>query len=115
MKIVVKPKIIIGAEPPKSLEPAASKPVVVAEAPKTPEPKVVAAPKAAEPIAPAPKIVAKTIVTAAPAPKPEPVAEAEEEDDSGSCMQGATLADWNPDLPCSADGNASTLRIDVKE
>jgi len=128
MKIVVKPKIIIGAEPPKSLESAPSKPVVVASAPKAPEPQVVA-PKAPEPkvaAAPAkvepkapekPKIIAKTVIGAsAPEPKSEPAAEVEEtEDDSGSCMQGATLADWNPDLPCTADGNSSTLRIEVKE
>jgi predicted transglutaminase-like cysteine proteinase len=117
MKFVVKPKIIIGAEPPKSLEPTPSKPVVVAEAAQAPapEPKVVA-PKAAEPEIEKPKVVAKTIVTTpAPAPKSEPVYAAEVEDDSGSCMQGATLADWNPDLPCSADGNASTLRIEIKD
>jgi predicted transglutaminase-like cysteine proteinase len=115
MKIIVKPKIIIGAEPPKPVETKPSKPIEIAAAPKAPELKIVAAPKAAEPIAPAPKIVAKTIVTAAPVLKPQPVAEAEEEIDSGSCMQGATLADWNPNLPCTADGNSSTLRIEVKE
>jgi predicted transglutaminase-like cysteine proteinase len=128
MKIVVKPKIIIGAEPPKSLEPAPSKPIVVAAAPqveepkvvapKAPEPKVAAGPAKAEPKAPEkPKIVAKTVIGAsAPEPKSTPAAEVEAtEDDSASCMQGATLADWNPDLPCTAAGNASTLRIEVKE
>jgi predicted transglutaminase-like cysteine proteinase len=126
MKIVVKPKIIIGAEPPKPVESKPSKPVEVAAvpkveepmllAPKAPEPEIAAAPVKVEPKAPEkPKIVAKTIVTAGPAPKPEPVSEAEEEDASGSCMQGATLADWNPNLPCTADGNASTLRIEVND
>jgi carnitine O-acetyltransferase len=144
MKIVVKPKIVIGAEPPTSLEPAASKPVVVAtaepeaaapkaskaanapktEAPKFEKPQIVAKtiigaepPKAGlEPNAAKPKIVAKTVIGAEP-PKAaaQPVAAAEEAeaaDDSGSCTQGATLADWNPDLPCAGDGNASTLRIE---
>jgi predicted transglutaminase-like cysteine proteinase len=131
MKIVVKPKIIIGAEPPMSLEPQKSKPAEVAAAPKAPEPTVVAAPESkiaaapeskvaaapakAEPKAPEkPKIVAKTAVGgSAPESKSEPTAEVEAaEDDSGSCIQGATLADWNPDLPCTADGNSSTLRIE---
>ncbi|GAB2178644.1 hypothetical protein [Dongia sp. agr-C8] len=141
MKIVVKPKIIIGAEPPKSLEPA---PTVVASAATAPEPEVAApkivAPKAAEPKFEKLKIVAKTVIGAEPPksgvepntakpqivaktvigsepPKsaPEPVAVAEEADSSGTCMQGATLADWNPDLPCAADGNASTLRIENKD
>jgi hypothetical protein len=72
-----------------------------------------------EPTAPEkPKIVAKTIIGATPpepksAPKSEPAAEVEAaEEDSKSCVQGATLADWNPDLPCTANGNASTLRIE---
>ncbi|WP_395019999.1 transglutaminase-like cysteine peptidase [Dongia sp.] len=134
MKIVVKPKIIIGAEPPKSLEPA---PIVVASvatpskpeiaAPKAVEPKfenpkivaktvIGAEPPASQPTAEKPKIVAKTIIGAEP-PKAvaQPVAEAEEANTSGACMQGATLADWNPDLPCAADGNASTLRIENKD
>jgi len=109
MKIVVNAKTIIGAEPPKSLEPMPSKPIVVAAA----EPEA-ASPKAPEPEVEKPKIVAKTIVTpAAPAPEPESK-EAEAEDDSGSCTQGATLADWNPDLPCG-DGNASSLRIQFSD
>jgi predicted transglutaminase-like cysteine proteinase len=141
MKIVVKPKIVIGAEPPKPAAPAPSQPVVVAtaepeaaapkaanapktEAPKFEKPQIVAKtiigaepPKAGlEPNAAKPKIVAKTVIGAEP-PKaaPQPVAAAEEAeaaDDAGSCTQGATLADWNPDLPCAGDGNASTLRIE---
>jgi predicted transglutaminase-like cysteine proteinase len=119
-KMIVKPKIIIGAEPPKPAEAQTQKPVEVAEALKAPEPKVVAtpAPKAAEPKAAAPKPAAKPAVVK-PAPKPEPVEATTEEtaaeEDSGSCTQGATLADWNPDLPCASDGNSSTLRIEVKE
>jgi predicted transglutaminase-like cysteine proteinase len=106
-KMVVKPKTIIGAEPPKPAEASPPKPIEVAEATKAPEPKVVAAPapKAAEP-----KPAAKPAVV-----NPAPAEETAEEDSGASCTQGATLADWNPDLPCSADGNSSTLRIEVKE
>lgn len=106
-KLVIKPKTIIGAEPPKVVEAEPSKPVQLAETPKAPE-------KAAEPKAEAPKVAAKPMVTApAPAPKPEAVAVARDEDDdqSGACVQGATLGDWNPDLPCSSDSNSSGLRI----
>jgi hypothetical protein len=105
--MVVKPKIIIGAEPPKPAEAKTEQPVEVAEAPKA------AAPKPAEPKAQPAKPATKPAVVK-PVPK-EPAAEAAEGDDSGSCTQGATLADWNPDLPCASDGNASTLRIEVKE
>jgi predicted transglutaminase-like cysteine proteinase len=106
-KMVVKPKIIIGAEPPKPAEAKTEQPIEVAEAPKA------AAPKPAEPKAQPAKPATKPAVVK-PVPK-EPAAEAAEGDDSGSCTQGATLADWNPDLPCASDGNASTLRIEVKE
>jgi predicted transglutaminase-like cysteine proteinase len=119
-KIVVKPKIIIGAEPPKSKAAQPPKPVEVAATTKAPEPKVVAAPTKVELETPEkPKIVAKTVIGATPTqqPQPEPMAKAEEkeEGDSGACTQGATLADWNPELPCSSDGNSSTLRIEVEE
>ena len=107
-KIVVKPKIIIGAEPPKPAETQRSKPVEVAEATMAPAPKV------AEPKAEKQKPAAKLDVVM-PAPEPEPAEEAAEADGGGSCTQGATLADWNPDLPCASDGNSSTLRIEVKE
>jgi predicted transglutaminase-like cysteine proteinase len=111
-KIVVKPKIIIGAEPPKPAEAQPSKPVLVAAAAKAAEPKVIAAPapKPAEPKAQAPKPASKPVAV-----QPEPETDVIEEADSGSCTQGATLADWNPDLPCASDGNSSTLRIEVKE
>jgi hypothetical protein len=107
-KMVVKAKTIIGAEPPKPAELQPSKPVEVAEVPKTPEPKV-AAPKAPEP-KPAAKPV---VVTPAPAPKSEAVAATGDKPDA--CMQGATLGDWNPDLPCTADGSSSSLRIEFKD
>jgi predicted transglutaminase-like cysteine proteinase len=116
-KIVIKPKIIIGAEPPKPVEVQPSKPIAVAVAqPETPAPKVIAEPKAVA----VPKPVEPKVAETQPVTKPvvvesEPASEAEAEDDGGSCVQGATLADWNPDLPCSADGNASMLRIQVKE
>jgi len=115
-KMVVKAKTIIGAEPPKSLDdkpaaakPAAAKPdkpVEVAEAPKAPEP------KAAAPKAPAPKALEAKPATKpaaiAPALTPKDAAEAED-DDAGGCTQGATLGDWNPDLPCGSSG----LRIAI--
>jgi len=107
-KIVVKAKIIIGAEPPKPADVQPSKPVVVAEAAKAPEPKAVA------PKAPEPKVAAKPAV-ATPAPKSEAVVEEAEEEAPESCMQGATLGDWNPNLPCTADGNSSSLRIEFKD
>jgi predicted transglutaminase-like cysteine proteinase len=106
-KIVVKAKTIIGAEPPKVVEAQPSKPVEVAEAPKAPEPKAEA---------PKPKVAAKPAATKpAPAPKSEAVGEAAKEEAADSCMQGATLGDWNPDLPCTADGNSSTLRIEFND
>lgn len=105
-KIVVKPQIIIGAQPSKPAEVQPKKAVEVAEAPKAPEP------KAAAPKAPEPKPTAKPVVVA-PAPKAEAVAETE--DDSGACMQGATLGDWNSNLPCTADGNSSSLKIEFKD
>jgi predicted transglutaminase-like cysteine proteinase len=109
-KMVVKPKTIIGAEPPKVAEATPSKPVEVAEVQKAPEPKVEA------PKAPEPKSAAKpAVVTPAPAPKSEAVADAKDEEESNSCMQGATLGDWNADLPCTADGNSSSLRIEFKD
>jgi predicted transglutaminase-like cysteine proteinase len=109
-KIVVKATTIIGAEPPRPAEVQPSKPVEVAEAPKAPEPKAVA------PKAPKPKVAAKpTVVTPAPAPAAKSEAVAEAEDKPDACMQGATLGDWNPDLPCSADGSSSSLRIEFKD
>jgi predicted transglutaminase-like cysteine proteinase len=96
-KIVVNAKTIIGAEPPKPAEAQPSKPIVVAEAPKAPEPK-----------APEPTLAAKPAALT-PGPKPEAVAESDDESDA--CMQGARLADWNPNLPCTPDGNSSSLRI----
>jgi len=105
-KMVVKAKTIIGAEPPKPAEVQPSKSVEVAEAPKAPEPKVEA------PKAPEPKPAAKPLVVApAPAAKAEAPAEEAKEEAADSCMQGATLGDWNPDLPCTPDGNSSDLRI----
>jgi predicted transglutaminase-like cysteine proteinase len=113
-KMVVKAKTIIGAEPPKSAETQPSKPVEVAAAPKTSEPKVEVSK------APEPKVATKPIVvTPAPAPKAEAItvaaAEDKHEDDSDACMQGATLADWNADLPCTPDGNSSSLRIEFND
>lgn len=110
MKIVIKPKTIIGAIPPKSLDAKPSKPVEVAEAPKIPEPKV------ETPKAPDAKAATKPVVVT-PAPKPEAVASKTDvaEDKADSCMQGATLGDWNPDLPCTEDGNSSSLRIEFTD
>ncbi|MDQ7247718.1 transglutaminase-like cysteine peptidase [Dongia sedimenti] len=112
-KLVIKPKTIIGAEPPKIVKAEPSKPVQVAETPKAPE--KVAEPKVETPKAAEPKVAAKPVLaTPAPAPKPEAVAVAKDEEDddqSGACVQGATLGDWNPDLPCSSDSNSSSLRI----
>ena len=100
VKMVVKAKTIIGGQPPKPAEAQPTKPIEVAEAPKVAE----------TPKAPEPKPAAKPAV-ATPAPKLEAVAEAE---DSGSCVQGAMLGDWNPDLPCGTDGSSS-LRIEFKD
>jgi predicted transglutaminase-like cysteine proteinase len=112
-KMVVKAKTIIGAEPPKPAELQPPKPVEVAEALKAPEPKA-SERKSAAPKAPEAKVAAKPAVVA-PAPKPESVADAEDKDESGVCVQGARLADWNPDLPCTEDGSASSLRIEFTE
>jgi predicted transglutaminase-like cysteine proteinase len=95
-KMVVKAKTIIGAQP--------EKPVQIAEAPKVPEPKPAAK-------APEPKVVASKPVVVTPAPAPKSEAVADTDDESGACMQGASLGDWNPNLPCTPDGNSSSLRI----
>jgi predicted transglutaminase-like cysteine proteinase len=109
-KMVVKPKTIIGAAPPKPADAKPEEPVKVAAAVKAPEPKA-EAPKALEP-----EPAAKPAEAAPkPAPKPEPAAEEAADKDSGACMQGATLGDWNPDLPCTAKGNSSSLRIEFKD
>jgi outer membrane biosynthesis protein TonB len=115
--MVVKPKTIIGAEPPKVVvETKPSKPVEVAEAPKAPKPQEAEVPKIEASKAPEPKPAAKPVaVKPAAAQKSEAVAEAEDEGKSDSCMQGATLGDWNADLPCSADGTSSNLRIEFKD
>lgn len=123
-KIVVKAKTIIGATP--------NEPVQVAEVPKTETPKVeVQKPEAAAAATtttevakaemPDAKFVkpdaAALVALPKSAAKPAP-AEAPKEDvadDSGTCMQGASLADWNPNLPCTPGGNASSLRIESKD
>jgi hypothetical protein len=35
--------------------------------------------------------------------------------DAGRCLQTSTLDDWNPALPCTVDGNASAVRIEVND
>jgi predicted transglutaminase-like cysteine proteinase len=81
-------------------------------------------------VAPAkPKLKAKTAAkqTIKPAAKPKPVqlasAKAAEkpkkkkkkkaaEDDGGSCVQGAaSIADWNPNLPCASGGTAASMKL----
>jgi predicted transglutaminase-like cysteine proteinase len=114
-KMVVKAKTIIGAEPPKPAELQPQKPVEVAEAPNIPDLKR-AGPESAAPKTPEPKAAAKlAVLTPAPAAKPETVADAEDEAESGACVQGARLSDWNPDLPCTEDGSSSSLRIQFTE
>ncbi len=113
-KMVIKAKTIIGAVPPKSLDAQPSQPVEIAAAPKAPEPKA-EAPKAAAPKAVEPKPAAKPVaVTPAPAPEADEAA-ADVQDEPEACVQGATLGDWNADLPCAADGNSSSLRIEFKD
>jgi predicted transglutaminase-like cysteine proteinase len=111
-KMVVKAKTIIGAEPPKpvQLAEAPKAPVVKTPETKTPEIKTVATKT------PETKPAAAKLDLTKPAPKPAAaVAAAEEEDDSSACMQGSSLADWNPNLPCTPDGNSSSLRIEFKD
>ena len=135
-KMVVKAKTIIGATPPTEIAEAPKAPEPAIAAPKVTEPKItepeitepklaeakVMAPKAPEPEAAQPKVASKPVTVATPEPSPVPspppvqAAEADQaEDDSGSCIQGARLADWNPDLPCAENGDASSLRIQFSD
>jgi predicted transglutaminase-like cysteine proteinase len=103
VKMVVKAKTIIGATPPAST----AKPVKVAAPVKTPAPAVIQ-----------PKALASLTALPATKPKfaPKAVAEATEADDGdAACIQGARLADWNPNLPCTPGGTASRITIQMKD
>ena len=70
------------------------------------------------------KPVEKPVIVAKAKDKPAPVADVApktagedepDQDEPLACMQGAKLADWNPNLPCTPGGNAYRITVQVKD
>ncbi len=119
---------VVASLTPDEIAAAPTKPSKKTQAkPDKKKPTVVASltPDATDVVATKPKAQAKT-AAAKPASKPKPTqlaaAKAEKPkkkkkkkkpaDDGGSCVQGAaSIADWNPNLPCASGNSAASMKL----
>jgi len=103
-----KTTVVAELTPPAAV-PAAAHAVVDAPA-KPAKPKAAAKTAAAKPsVKPKATLVASTKASEKPARKKKKKQPA---DDGGSCVQGAaSIADWNPNIPCASEESAARLKL----